>query len=169
VGSAARKARRSCSGWDDLDIDIPVLHDAHPTRSSARRSSSLRPSGPQLERLVEGTDRADEVLAYAKVAGARPTEDREGREKSGGLHRPRRDQPCNGEPVTIWVRDYVLMEYGTGAIMAVPAHASATVSSPRSSASRSSPVIDEDETLINSGEFDGLPAGEAKRAIVEWA
>jgi leucyl-tRNA synthetase len=152
---------------DDLDIDIPVF-TTRPDTLFGATFFVVAPEWPQLERLVEGTDRADEVLAYAKVAGARPTEDREGREKSGVFTGRYATNPVNGEPVPIWVADYVLMEYGTGAIMAVPAHDERDREFAEKFGLPIVPVIDEDETLINSGEFDGLPAGEAKRAIVEW-
>jgi leucyl-tRNA synthetase len=79
--------------------------------------------------------------------------------------------------VPIWIADYVLISYGTGAIMAVPAHDTATSSSPSSSKSRSSrwsiratidpqevdrdacwpaaPVLRATGTAINSGDYDG--------------
>ena len=66
---------------------------------------------------------SDEAKEYARHAGARSVEERSAAtEKTGvftGLHAV---NPVNGEKLPIWVADYVLMDYGTGAIMAVPAH-----------------------------------------------
>ena len=74
--------------------------------------------------------------------------------------------PVNGEPLPIWVADYVLMDYGTGAIMAVPAHDERDREFAETFDLPIVPVIDDDGRLINSGPFDGLPVDEAKRAIV---
>ncbi len=60
------------------------------------------------------------------------------------------------------------MEYGTGAIMAVPAHDERDREFAETFDLPIREVIDEDGVLVNSGEFTGLPADEAKRAIVEW-
>src|ERR1051326_5793866 len=60
------------------------------------------------------------------------------------------------------------MEYGTGAIMAVPAHDERDREFAEAYDLPIIPVIDEDGKLISSGEFDGLPWEEGKRAIVEW-
>jgi leucyl-tRNA synthetase len=110
---------------------------------------------------------SDEAKEYARRAGARPVEERAAETtKTGvdtGLHAI---NPVNGERLPIWVADYVLMDYGTGAIMAVPAHDerdgefAATFSLPNKI------VIDEDGKLVNSDRFDGLPADEGARAIV---
>ncbi len=76
--------------------------------------------------------------------------------------------PVNGERLPVWVADYVLMAYGTGAIMAVPAHDERDGDFARTFDLPVRVVIDEDGRLVNSGDFDGLPFEEAKRAIVEW-
>jgi leucyl-tRNA synthetase len=91
--------------------------------------------------------------------------------------------PVNSEEIPIWVADYVLMEYGTGAIMAVPAHDERDhafagrygleirqVVKPRDGEPEPGTAFvahTEDEVLVNSAGFDGLPSPEAKRAIVE--
>ena len=67
----------------------------------------------------------------------------------------------------IWVADYVLMDYGTGAIMAVPAHDERDLQFAETFDLPVVTVIDEDGRLVNSQEFDGLPFEEAKKAIVE--
>jgi leucyl-tRNA synthetase len=94
--------------------------------------------------------------------------------------------PATRQPIPIWIADYVLMEYGTGAIMAVPGHDdrdfefAQTFDLPivRVVASRSAPsphvplreaFVDSDDVhLVNSGPFSGLGVAEAKIEIVEW-
>ena len=151
---------------DELELDIPVF-TTRPDTLFGATFFVLAPESPLIDRLVEGTDRADEVRAYARVAGARTTVERETREKTGVFTGRHVTNPVNGEPLPIWVADYVLMEYGTGAIMAVPAHDERD----REFAERFElpivPVIDDDGNLISSGAFDGLQWQEAKRAIVD--
>ena len=110
---------------------------------------------------------SDEAKAYARHAGTRPVEERAAATtKTGvftGLHAV---NPVNGELLPIWVADYVLMDYGTGAIMAVPAHDERDREFAETFGLPVIQVIDEDEKLVNSGNFDGQPAEEAKRAIV---
>ncbi len=74
--------------------------------------------------------------------------------------------PIDGERLPIWVADYVLMDYGTGAIMAVPAHDERDGEFAETFGLPTKIVIDEDGKLVNSGRFDGLPAEEGARAIV---
>ena len=111
---------------------------------------------------------SDEAKEYARRAGARSVEERSAAaEKTGvftGLHAV---NPANGEKLPIWVADYVLMDYGTGAIMAVPAHDERDGEFAETFSLPVTQVIDEDGKLINSGRFDGMPADEAKKAIVE--
>ena len=91
--------------------------------------------------------------------------------------------PATGEPIPIWVADYVLMGYGTGAIMAVPGHdqrdfefATTFELTIRRVVAASGEDADTpleeayagDGSLVNSERFDGLPASEAKGAIVDW-
>ena len=84
----------------------------------------LAPEHPELERLIEGTDNAAEVREYVAAAMRSSATDRgdEAREKTGVRIDRTVTNPVNGEQIPIFVADYVLMEYGTGAIMAVPAH-----------------------------------------------
>jgi len=93
--------------------------------------------------------------------------------------------PVNNETIPIWIADYVLMEYGTGAIMAVPAHdqrdflfakkhklpVRIVVESPvtgHRSPEELTEAYEGDGIQVNSGEFDGLPNQEAKIKIAEW-
>src|SRR5881398_3153277 len=90
--------------------------------------------------------------------------------------------PVNGEQIPMFVADYVLMEYGTGAIMAVPAHDQRdydfavrhellirqVVAPAEGEAPEGEAFVSHSggERLVNSGEYDGMPAPEAQRAIV---
>ncbi|MDX6411479.1 MAG: leucyl-tRNA synthetase, partial [Gaiellaceae bacterium] len=76
--------------------------------------------------------------------------------------------PVNGEAIPIWIADYVLASYGTGAIMAVPAHDERDREFAEAFDLPIVPVIDEDGRMINSNGFDGLPVAEATQRIVEW-
>jgi leucyl-tRNA synthetase len=151
---------------EELDIDIPVF-TTRPDTLFGATFFVIAPESPLVEALTEGLELADAVRSYARIAAARPTEEREQREKTGMFTGRHATNPVTGEQIPIWVSDYVLMEYGTGAIMAVPAHDDRD----REFAERLDlpiiPVIDDDGRLINSREFDGLPWEEAQRAIVD--
>jgi len=152
---------------DELDIDIPVF-TTRPDTLFGATFFVIAPESPLVDTLVEGTKLADEVRGYARIAAARPTEEREGRDKSGVFTGRHVTNPVNGEQIPIWVADYVLMEYGTGAIMAVPAHDERDREFAETYDLKIAPVIDDDGALIGSAQFDGLPWQEAKGAIVEW-
>ncbi len=79
---------------------------------------------PMVRSLVEGTEREDEVMAFADRVKAQAAIDRGAADvKKEGVWTGRHVvNPVNGEHVQLWVANYVLMEYGTGAVMAVPAH-----------------------------------------------
>jgi len=81
----------------------------------------LSPEHPFVDELA-GPDKADEVAAYRKQAGAKKDFERQDdtREKTGVFTGAYATNPVNGEQIPIWIADYVLMGYGTGAIMAVP-------------------------------------------------
>jgi leucyl-tRNA synthetase len=152
---------------DALELDIPVFTTRADTVFGAT-FFVVAPESPLVERLVAGTQRADEVLAYARVAAARPTEEREQREKTGVFTGRHVTNPATGEQIPIWVSDYVLMEYGTGAIMAVPAHDERDREFADAYALPVVPVLSDEGTLVNSAQFDGLPWEDAKAAIVGW-
>jgi leucyl-tRNA synthetase len=110
---------------------------------------------------------SDEAKEYARHAGARPVEERAaGATKTGVFTGFHAINPIDGERLPIWVADYVLMDYGTGAIMAVPAHDERDAEFAETFGLPTKIVIDEDGKLVNSGRFDGLPAEEGARAIV---
>jgi leucyl-tRNA synthetase len=152
---------------EELDVDIPV-YTTRPDTLFGATFFVLAPESPFVEQLIEGTEQAEEVRAYARVAAARPTEERESREKTGVFTGRHVVNPATGEPIPVWVADYVLMEYGTGAIMAVPAHDERDREFAETYGLPVVPVIDDEGKLISSGQFDGLPWQDAKTAITDW-
>ena len=152
---------------DELDRDIPVF-TTRPDTVFGATFFVVAPESPLVDELVEGTELADEVRSYARIAAARPTEERASREKTGVFTERHVINPATGERIPIWVADYVLMQYGTGAIMAVPAHDERDREFAEAYDLPIVPVVDESGSLINSGRFDGLPWREGIDAIVDW-
>jgi leucyl-tRNA synthetase len=152
---------------EELGVDIPVF-TTRPDTVFGATFFVVAPESPLVEQLIEGSENAEEVRTYASVAAARPTEERATREKSGVFTGRHAINPATGAPIPIWVADYVLMEYGTGAIMAVPAHDERDREFAEAYDLPIVPVIDDDGKMINSPQFDGLAAEEAKGAIVDW-
>jgi leucyl-tRNA synthetase len=103
----------------------------------------------------------------------------EGRDKTGVPLGRVAINPVNGEQIPVWAADYVLADYGTGAIMAVPAHDQRDLDFARAFDLPVRVVVDTDEAdplatgvatvgagrLVNSGKYDGLPIAEAIEAI----
>ncbi len=91
--------------------------------------------------------------------------------------------PFNGDEIPIWISDYVLAGYGTGAVMGVPAHderdfifaklfnlpIKEVISPTGKVSSELQEAYLESGTLVNSGSFSGLDSETAKEKIIEWA
>lgn len=140
----------------------------------------LAPENELVNKLV--TDENKEAVEKYKEEAIKQSDiERQSstKEKSGVFTGAYAINPINGKEVPIWVADYVLASYGTGAVMAVPAHderdfAFATkfnlpinkVIAPKDGLEVELPYC-EHGILVNSGEFDGLTTKEAKVKIVE--
>ena len=153
---------------DELDIDIPVF-TTRPDTLFGATFFVLAPEHPLVDRLAEKSPNGDEIREYARKAGARPAEERAAdTDKTGVFTGFFATNPVNDARIPIWIADYVLIDYGTGAIMAVPAHDDRD----REFAERFDlpikVVIDDDGKLGDSAQFSGLPHEEAAKAIVEW-
>jgi leucyl-tRNA synthetase len=153
---------------DELDEDVPVF-TTRPDTLYGATFFVLAPEHPLVEQLAELSPNGDELRAYVSRAEVKRGEERaQAVEKTGVFTGFFATNPVNEARIPIWVADYVLMDYGTGAIMAVPAHDERD----RDFAERFDlpivPVIVEDGSLINSAQFSSMPADEAKAAIVAW-
>ncbi|CAN5137371.1 leucine--tRNA ligase [soil metagenome] len=153
---------------EELDVDIPVF-TTRPDTLFGATFFVLAPEHSLVDGLAEQSPNGDELRDYVRKAGARPVAERAaGTDKTGVFTGFFATNPVDAARIPIWVADYVLMEYGSGAIMAVPAHDERD----RQFAERFDlpirPVIDEDGKLVNSAQFSGLPHEEAAKAIVEW-
>jgi leucyl-tRNA synthetase len=150
-------------GIEELDEDVPVF-TTRPDTLFGATFFVLAPEHPLVERVE-----SDEVREYAKRTAARRGEARVTEEaKTGVFTGLYVTNPVNGERLPVYVADYVLMEYGTGAIMAVPAHDERDREFADAFDLPIREVIDDDGVLVDSGDFTGLPADEGKRKIVDW-
>src|SRR5436190_2751147 len=107
----------------DLGIDFPVF-TTRPDTLFGATFFVMAPEHPDVERLAAGTEHESAVREYVNEAVRETAEQRgaEERQKTGVPLGRTITNPVNGEQIPMFVADYVLMEYGTGAIMAVPAH-----------------------------------------------
>ena len=146
----------------------------------------LAPEHPFVEQLTHD-DVKSEVAAYRFEARRKSEIDRlsTDREKTGIALGSYAINPVNGERVPIWIADYVLVGYGTGAIMAVPAHderdfefarkhelpVRQVVAPPTVGVSEQTDAVyvghTQDEILVNSGEYTGMLAVEGGRRITK--
>jgi leucyl-tRNA synthetase len=108
---------------EDLGLDFPVF-TTRPDTLFGATFFVLAPEHPQLGRLVAGTPVEEEVREYVNRVARESADERgaEDREKTGIALGRTVTNPVNGEQIPMYVADYVLMDYGTGAVMAVPAH-----------------------------------------------
>ncbi len=170
---------------DALDVDYTVF-TTRPDTLFGATFFVMAPEHPDVLRLVAGTGQEAAVHEYVNRALNESAETRGDADKpKTGVALDRTvTNPVNGEQIPMFVADYVLMEYGTGAVMGVPAHdqrdyefatafdlpirpvvAPADVEDPDIS-EQAFTAHTADERLINSGEFSGMDAVAGRDAIV---
>ena len=154
----------------------------------------LAPEHPLVADLPGSDEDKARVREYVEKARTISDLDRtaEGREKTGVFTGAYAINPANGAKVPIWIADYVLANYGTGAIMAVPAHDERDYEFARKfgieivpvivpgplpqpplqdeplGEGASLPFIAKDGLLVNSGEYDGMTVAEAQASLGRW-
>lgn len=150
---------------------------------------SLAPEHPLLSKLVAGTEKEKEVTSFvqriiAEKSRSTATYDEE-MVKEGVFTGRYCINPYNGEKVPIYVANFVLMEYGTGAVMAVPAHDQRDFEFARNYGLEIRPVVVPEGVeldgktmeeasiihgnLVNSGHFSSLPSLDAQKEIIDFA
>jgi leucyl-tRNA synthetase len=129
----------------------------------------LAPEHPLVEALTT-PDQHEAVTAYRQRAAAQDVVSRKivNRDKTGVFTGAMAVNPATGARIPIWVADYVLMDYGTGAIMGVPAHDARDEEFATVHGLPIIQVVSEDGRLIDSGEFSGLTVDAAMVRITAW-
>jgi leucyl-tRNA synthetase len=144
----------------------------------------LAPEHPLVDQLATDEQRAA-VDEYRRQASAQDlvTRKKTDKTKTGVWTGGYAVNPATKQEVPVWIADYVLMEYGTGAIMAVPGHDERDFEFARqfdlpivrvvaAEGEDGETPLDEAYTgpgrLVNSGDFNGMEAAEGKRAVTEW-
>jgi leucyl-tRNA synthetase len=172
---------------EGLETSFPVEgHDASISFFTTRPDTifgvtfmALAPEHPLVRQITTDAQR-DAVEQYIEAASRKTAVDRQAMERSGVFTGAYAVNTLSGERVPVFVADYVLMTYGTGAIMAVPAHderdfefakryglpIKVVVAPPGRPGGELSEAYTEAGTLVNSGEFDGMESGAANEAIV---
>ncbi|MEE0181775.1 MAG: leucine--tRNA ligase [Anaerovoracaceae bacterium] len=146
----------------------------------------LAPEHPYVNSLVEGTEYEQAVKEYIDRCQHMSDIERTStsNEKTGVFIGKYAINPVNGKEVPVYISDYVLMGYGTGAIMAVPAHDERDFDFATKFGLDIIPVVDPgnpdidvnnlkeafvaEGTMINSGKFDGMNNREAIKKVIEW-
>ena len=141
---------------------------------------ALAPEHPLISQLVN-SDTREKVEAYIQASQQKSDVERqENKEKTGVFTGSYVINPVNGQKLPIWVADYVLGGYGTGAVMAVPAHDERDFAFAEKFDLPIIQVIDKPERLadvgcysgegelINSGQFNGTRSEDAREQIVAW-
>ncbi|MCA8994213.1 MAG: leucine--tRNA ligase, partial [Planctomycetaceae bacterium] len=172
------KQQRQASGFPATpEPNVLRVYTTRPDTLFGATYMVVAPEHPLVDQITTDAQR-DAVNAYREKAALKSDLDRTdlAKEKSGVFTGAYAINPVNGEEVPIWIADYVLISYGTGAIMAVPAHDERDLEFAQTF---DIPVIEvvesgSDEanigftgegTAINSGEYNGLPTAEFKQKI----
>ncbi len=183
---AAWKAARGQSGYPRKPGDeVLRIYTTRPDTLFGATYMVIAPEHPFVQRLTTPEQKAA-VETYCARAAARSDRDRqEDKEKTGVFSGSYAVNPVNDQEVPIWIADYVLISYGTGAIMAVPAHDTRdfefaqrfeipviAVVDPGDAAGVDRAAVlagrqcsTEDGTAVNSGAYNGLTTAAFKQQI----
>jgi leucyl-tRNA synthetase len=186
IGRSEGAELRFAADLNGERIEIPVF-TTRPDTIYGVTYFVLAPEHPLVEKLTSPEQR-DQVREYVERSRRESEIDRLSteKEKTGVPIGADVINPVSGERVPVWIADYVLMGYGTGAVMGVPGHDQRDfefarkyglpiVEVVRPDGEESSDPATWDAahpalgTMVNSGPFDGTPADESKRRVIEWA
>ena len=163
--------------------DILTVYTTRPDTLYGATYMVIAPEHPYIEKWADRLSNLDAIRAYQELAAKKSDFERTEivKEKTGvKLEGVRGINPVNGEEIPIFISDYVLMTYGTGAIMAVPAHDTRDYEFAKAF---DLPIVEvvkggdvekeaftdcETGIMVNSGMLDGLSVEEAKAKITQW-
>ena len=180
---------RKIAGWPRKpDEEVLRIYTTRPDTLFGATYMVIAPEHPFVERLTK-PEQAAAVREYREQSARKSDLDRTdlAKEKTGVFTGSYAINPVNGEAIPIWVADYVLISYGTGAIMAVPAHDTRdfefakkfnlpivavvdpgdAADIPRDDLLAGRVAFIADGTVINSGPYNGLSTPEFKKKIAE--
>ncbi|TWT69936.1 Leucine--tRNA ligase [Crateriforma conspicua] len=183
----AWKTERAKSGFPTDPTDALRVYTTRPDTLFGATYMVVAPEHPMLDRLTT-EDQSPQVKKYCEQASFKSDRERtEGdKNKTGVFTGSHAINPVNGKPIPIWVADYVLAGYGTGAIMAVPAHDERDFDFAQAFDLPVIPVVGPDDddprreailagkacfsatgVAINSGPFDDQTTDQVKKAVTE--
>ena len=185
IAGAATVMRTSTAEMHVSSTDITVF-TTRPDTVFGATYLVLAPEHPLVEKITTDDERTTVDEYRTRAAKQDLVARKVNKEKTGVFTGAYAVNPATGEPIPIWIADYVLMEYGTGAIMAVPGHderdfefatamglpITRVVALPGESEHTKlvAPLVDSADParLVNSGRFNGKTVSEAKPAIIAW-
>ena len=169
--------------FDTTGGDKLIVYTTRPDTLFGATYMVMSPEHPYIDKWAERITNMDAVRAYREASARKSDFERTemAKEKTGvRLEGVAAINPVNGKETPIFISDYVLMSYGTGAIMAVPGHDTRDwefakkFGLPIIEVVKGGDVEKEAFTdcatgiMVNSGFLDGLPVEEAKKAIIKW-
>lgn len=176
---------------EGAEVDFEVLDSAHNIKVFTTRPDTLwgatymvvAPEHPIVHDITTDEQRKD-VTAYLHATALKSDLERTelAKEKTGVFTGGYAINPVNGNKIPVWISDYILINYGTGAIMAVPAHDTRdwefahkfnlpivqVVAPSRDGNEELNEAFTDDGFLVNSAQFNGTPTSEAKIRVTEW-
>ena len=177
---------RSTGAEVDFKLTVPgekvTVYTTRPDTLFGATYMVLSPEHPLIDKLPESIRNFDECMRYREEAARKSDFERAelAKEKTGVMiDGVRAVNPVNGKEIPIWLSDYVLMSYGTGAIMAVPAHDTRDWEFAKKF---NMPIIEvvaggdvekeaytdiQDGVMVNSSFLDGMTVKDAKKAIID--
>lgn len=169
--------------FDTTGGDKLIVYTTRPDTLFGATYMVMSPEHPYIDKWADRITNMDAVLAYREASARKSDFERTemAKDKTGvRLEGVAAINPVNGKEIPIFISDYVLMSYGTGAIMAVPGHDTRDwefakkFGLPIIEVVKGGDVEKEAFTdcatgiMVNSGFLDGLTVEEAKKAIIKW-
>lgn len=182
--SVGAKVKFTAVTSENRELEIEVF-TTRPDTLFGATFMVLAPEYPHLDKLVTD-DKAEEIRSYVRKASLQSSVDRQknDKDKTGVFTGSYAINPVNNKKIPIWISDYVLMDYGTGAIMAVPAHDERdfafaskfgidiieVIKSENSVYNEDGTLADSyvgDGVFVNSQYLNGLTVEEGKKVVIE--